>query len=106
MQRMMNEENDWDRIVEDDAVESPVVCVSREVLQALNDMKTGKAPGPSEVLLEVVAASGGVRIKVMAEICQSILNGCGMPAEWTLYCILYCGSNLQGKGDIWNCSCY
>ena len=46
----MNEENDWDRNVEIDAVEGPVVCVSREeVLQALNKMKTGKAPGPSDV---------------------------------------------------------
>ena len=34
----MNEENYWDRNVEGDAVESPVVCVSREdVLQALNE---------------------------------------------------------------------
>ena len=34
-------------------------------------MKTGRAPGPSEVLLELIAASGGVGIQVMAEICQS-----------------------------------
>ena len=32
------------------AVESPVVCVSREeASQALSEMKTGKAPDPSEV---------------------------------------------------------
>ena len=35
MERIMNEENDWDRNVEGDAVEDPIVCVSREkVLQA------------------------------------------------------------------------
>ena len=34
----------WDHEVEGDAVEGPVVCVSREeVLQALNETKTGKA---------------------------------------------------------------
>ena len=32
-------------------------------------MKTGKAPGPSEASLELIAASGGVGIHVMAEIC-------------------------------------
>ena len=33
----MNEENDWDHIVEVDAIEGAVVCVSREeVLLALN----------------------------------------------------------------------
>ena len=48
MERIMNEENDWDYNVEGDAVEGSVVCVSREeVFQALNEMKTGKAPGPS-----------------------------------------------------------
>ena len=57
----MNEENYWDHDVEGDAVEVPVVCVSREeVLQPLNEMKTGKAPGPSEVSIELIAASGGV----------------------------------------------
>ena len=40
--KAMIEENNWDRNVEGDTVEDPVVCVSREeVLQALNEMKTG-----------------------------------------------------------------
>ena len=34
-------------------------------------MKSGKAPGTSEVTLELIAASGGVRIQAMAEKCQS-----------------------------------
>ena len=47
-ERIMNEENDWDRNVDGDAVEGPVACVSREeVLQALNEIKTGNALGPS-----------------------------------------------------------
>ena len=44
-------------------------------------MKTGKAPGPSEVSLELIAASGGVGIRVMAEICQKVLDRFGMLAE-------------------------
>ena len=51
-------------------VEGPVVCVCRKmVLQALNEMKTEKAPACSEVLLDFIAASRGVGIQVMAEIC-------------------------------------
>ena len=63
--------NDWDHNVEGDAV----VCVGREeVLQALSENR--KAPGPTEVSLELIAASvgGGVGIQVMAEICQEILK--------------------------------
>ena len=49
MKRITNEENYCDH-VEGDAVKGPVVCVSREeALQASNKMKTGKAPGPSEI---------------------------------------------------------
>ena len=71
----MNEENNWDHIVEEDAVECPVVCIGRlEVLLALNEIKTGKSPGPSEVSLELMAASGVVGIQVMAEICQSWMD--------------------------------
>ena len=69
----MNEENHWDYNVKGDAVEGPVVCLCREeVLQALNETKTGKAPEPSDLSLELIAASGGVGIQVMAEICQSL----------------------------------
>ena len=43
MEGIMNEENDCYHSVEGDAVEGPVVCVNgEEVLQALNEMKTGE----------------------------------------------------------------
>ena len=72
MERIMNEENEWDYNVEGDAVEGPVVCVSREeVLQTLNEMKTEKVPGHSEVLMELITASGGVGIQVMANMSES-----------------------------------
>ena len=38
-------------------------------------MKTGKAPGPSDVSLEFIATSGGVGIEVMDEICHIALVG-------------------------------
>ena len=76
--RIVNEENDWDRNADRDAVEGPVVCVSREeALQALNEMKTGS-------IKELIAGSGGVGIQVIAERCEKVLDGFGMPAEWTL----------------------
>ena len=40
IERIMNEENDWDCNVEGDAVEGPVVFVSREeLLLALNEIR-------------------------------------------------------------------
>ena len=76
MERIINKENYWDHNVEVDALEGPVVCVSiEEALQASNEMKTEKAPGPSEVSLELIAATGGVGIQVMTEICQKVIVG-------------------------------
>ena len=65
-------------------------------------MKAGKAPGLSEVSLELIAARRGVGIQVMAEICQRILDGFVMPAEWALSIV---ASVFKGIGDIRNCSC-
>ena len=66
-------------------------------------MKTGKAPGPSEVLLELIGAIRGVGIQVMAEICQEVLDRFVMTAEYFLRIVV---SIFKGKGDNRNCSCY
>ena len=59
MERIMNEENVWDYNVEGDAVEGTVVTISRdEVLLALNEINTGKAPEPSEVSLGLLLLAG------------------------------------------------
>ena len=47
-------------------------------------MKTGKAPGCSGVLLEVIAANVEIGIQAIAELYQRLLDGLGMPAEWAL----------------------
>ena len=74
MERIMNKENEWDQNVQADLVEGPVERVSREeVVEALGKMKAGKAAGPSEVSVEMIAASGEIGIDVMLELCQSCL---------------------------------
>ena len=72
------------------------------VLQALNEMRTEKAPGPSQVSLELIAASGRVGIHVMAEICYKLPDGFEMSAESAPGIV---ASIFKGKVDIQNCSC-
>ena len=64
------------------------------MLQAMNEIKAGKGPGPSEVSIELIAACLGVGIDEMAEICHRVLDLFGMPIELTRYS----GANLQGEG--------
>ena len=47
--------------------------------QASNKFLTAKSPVPSDVSLELIAASGEVGIHVMAELCQRVLDELGMP---------------------------
>ena len=76
MERIMNEENEWDQNGKAVLVEGPVERVSREeVVKAIREMKAGKAAGPSEVSVEMIAASGEMGIGVMVELCQGVLNG-------------------------------
>ena len=56
-------------------------------------MKTGKAPGSSEVSLDLIATSGGVGIQVINEMCKSpiwIWNASSMGSECS-------GFNFQGE---------
>ena len=44
-------------------VEGPVERVGwEEVVKAMREMKAGKAAGPSEVSIEMIAASGEIRV--------------------------------------------
>ena len=72
LKRLVIVEHDWDHNVEGHAVD----CVSRDdVVQVLNEIKTGKAPGPLGVSLELIAAGGEVGIYVMFVLCHRALDG-------------------------------
>ncbi|XP_068741970.1 uncharacterized protein [Montipora capricornis] len=82
MERIINEENEWDQNVEADLVEGPVERVSREeVVKAMGEMKAGKAAGPSE----------------------GVLDGKGMPDEWAMSVVV---PIFKGKGDAMRCGAY
>ena len=40
------------------------------------------APGPTEIYAEMILASGDIRIKVLMEHCQRILDGKRMTEDW------------------------
>ena len=82
MEKIMNEENEWDHMVETDVVEEPVEKVARnEIVEPIQSMKSGKATGTSGVSVEMIVASGEIGVKVMMELYQRVLDGIGMPDE-------------------------
>ena len=82
-EKIVNEEKEWDHVVETDVVERPVEKVARnEIVEAMQKMKSGKATGPSQVSAEMIVASGEIGLKVMMELCQRVLDRRGMLDEW------------------------
>ena len=104
MEKIMNIENAWDQLTEAEVVEGPIESVTRrEVAEAIQKMKPGKAAGSSEINTELIKSSGNVGITVMTELCQRILDGKGMPAEWKTSVVV---PIFKGKGDVMNCGAY
>ena len=83
MEKIMNEENEWDRVVETDLIEGPVEKVAHnEIVEAIQSIKSGKATGTSEASVKMIVASGEIGVTVMLELCQRVLDGREMPDEW------------------------
>ena len=79
----MNKENDWNHVTAASTVEGPIKNVIREeMVIAMKVMKPGKTAGPSKVCATMISATGEVRVSVMVELCQRVLEGNGMPDKW------------------------
>ena len=101
MEKIMNEENELDHMVETDEVEGPVEKVARnEIVEAMQKMKPRKATGRFEVCVKIIVASGKIGVKLIMELCQRVLEGRGMPDEWKTSVIV---PIFKGKGDVMSC---
>ena len=66
-------------------------------------IKSGKATQPSEVSVEMIVAIGEIRVKVMMELSQHVLDGRGMPDERKTSVIV---PIFKGKDDVLSCGSY
>ena len=102
MKKIMNKENDWDHVTEAREIDGPIKKISREEMKiAIKAMKPGKDAEPSKVCAEIISASEEVRVSVMVELLQHLLDGKRTPDEWQ--------TNIQipifkGKEDVRNCN--
>ena len=100
----MNEENEWDKITDADAVEGPIERVMKEeIVEAFKYLKIGKAPVPTEVYAEMILASGEVGIRVLMELCHRILDGRRMLEDRATS---VANPISKRKRDIKNCGMY
>ena len=61
IEKLMNEENEWDRKISAEVKEGPADCIRMaEVRAVLKKMKLHKAPGLSGLVAEMIQATGDI----------------------------------------------
>ena len=99
---LLNVEFPWDENALPEAppvLGPPPPITDKMVTKALGKMKSGKAAGPSGIIVEMLKAAGNTGIIFLRELITSVMIHGKIPADWEMSFIL----NLyKGKGDALN----
>jgi len=104
MEKLLNEENEWDNSTACEEKEGPCCRITQEeVRKALESMKKGKAAGQSRVVTEMLQAASDVGIEWLTELCNAIVSEGAIPDDWkgSITIPVY-----KGKGDPLECGSY
>ncbi|KAK3514198.1 hypothetical protein QTP70_009439 [Hemibagrus guttatus] len=104
-EELMNEENEREKRVEGvNSVEQKVDKIRKdEVRKALKRMKSGKAVGPDDILVEVWKCLGEAAVEFLASLFNRVLESERMPEEWRRSVLV---PIFKNKGDMQSCSNY
>ena len=98
-ERLLNVEFDWDPSKLSDVdltIGSPITITADMVRCAISRMKSGKAAGPSGVVIEMIAAAGDRAIDIIRDLIAAIIESGRIPKDWEesfIVCL------FKGKGD-------
>ena len=92
MEKLTNEENEWDHRISAGVKERPAGCnKTSEVTAALKRMKKHKAPGLSGLAAEMIQAAWDIGTQWILDLCNGIVN-----EDWKSSVVL---PVYNGKGD-------
>ena len=66
------------------------------VKKAISQMKAGKAPGPSGIVVEMIRAAGDMGVSMIRDLAVAIIRDSKVPSDWVQSFIV---SLYKGKGD-------
>ena len=98
-QRLLNVEFAWDpdHLSYQPPVEGPPIPITTDMVKkAISQMKPGKAPGPSGIVVEMIQATGDMGASVIRDLAVAIIRDGKVPSDWeqSFIVCLY-----KGKGD-------
>ena len=104
MEKVMNEENEWDHKLSAEVKEEPADCIRMdEVRAALKEMKRHKAPGLSGLVTEKIQATGEIGTQWILDLCNGTVKEGSISEDWKSSVVL---PIYKGKGDPMECGCY
>ena len=102
-ERLLNVEFEWDSDSLPDLKPKIVhlyvtasLSLYKMISKAIAKMKTGKAPGPSRIVIKMIKSAGKEIVKSIANLANRIIKEGHIPSDWNL---LYSVSLYKGKGD-------
>ena len=77
-------------------VEGPPIPITIDMVKAISQMKAGKAPGPSGIVVEMIRATGDMGASMIRDLTVAIIRDGKVPSDWeqSFIVCLY-----KGKGD-------
>ena len=98
-QKLLNVEFDWDpdHLSYQPSVEGPPIPFTIDMVEkAISQMKAGKAPGPSGIVVERIRAAGDMGASMIRDLVVAIIRDDKVPSDWeqSFIVCLY-----KGKGD-------
>ena len=98
-QRLLNVEFDWDpdHLSHQSPVEGPPIPITIDMVKkAILQMKAGKAPGPSGIVVEMIRAAGDMGASMIRDLAVAIIRDGKVPSDWEQSFIICL---YKGKGD-------
>jgi len=101
IEKLMNEENEWDHRIVATVKEGPADCIRiDEVAAALKQMKRHKAPGMSGLVAEMIQSTRNIGTQWILHSRNGIVKEGCIPEEWKSSMVL---PIFKGKRDLMEC---
>ena len=83
--RLLNVDFDWDpnHLSDESSVEGPPVPIPIDMVEkVISQMKAGKAPGSSGIVVEMIRAAGDMGASMIRDLAAAIIHDGKVPSHW------------------------
>ena len=78
-------------------VEGPPIPITIDMVKkAISQMKAGKAPGPSGIVVEMVRAAGDMGASMIRDLAAAIIRDGKVPSDWEQSFIVSVSTRVRG----------